>query len=253
MPKTKISEYSTTNSNNTDIESINIDEGCAPSGINNAIRELMVHLKEFQTGSSGDPLTVAGGFVASGGFTSNTMTVTGILTASGGAIMSSTNTLSGSNIISGNINSSGTTNTFSGGNILSGTNTISGSAIISGNINSSGTNTFSGTQVISGGSTFSGAAKGSLVTDNDGSFDMTAGNNFTCTPTGTITLTFTNITSGQSGNILLVNGSNYTVSAHANTKVGTGVLAALSATGTYWVSYFSNGTNVYISATGALS
>ena len=222
MPKTKISEYSTTNSNNTDIESINIDEGCAPSGINNAIRELMVHLKEFQTGSSGDPLTVAGGFVASGGFTSNTMTVTGILTASGGAIMSSTNTLSGSNIISGNINSSGT-------------------------------NTFSGAQVISGGSTFSGAAKGTLVTDNDGSFDMTAGNNFSCTPTGSITLTFTNITSGQSGNILLVNGSNYTVSAHANTKVGTGVLTALSATGTYWVSYFSNGTNVYISATGALS
>jgi hypothetical protein len=222
MPKTKISEYSTTNSNNTDIESINIDEGCAPSGINNAIRELMVHLKEFQTGSSGDPLTVAGGFVASGGFTSNTMTVTGILTASGGTILSSTNTLSGSNIISGNINSSGT-------------------------------NTFSGAQVISGGSTFSGAAKGTLVTDNDGSFDMTAGNNFSCTPTGSITLTFTNITSGQSGNILLVNGSNYTVSAHANTKVGTGVLTALSATGTYWVSYFSNGTNVYISATGALS
>lgn len=152
MPKTKISEYSTTNSANTDIESINIDEGCAPSGINNAIRELMVHLKEFQTGSSGDPLTVAGGFVASGGFTANTMTVTGILTASGGTILSSTNTLSGSNIISGNINSSGTTNTFSGGNILSGTNTISGSAIISGNINSSGTNTFSGTSTFNSGS-----------------------------------------------------------------------------------------------------
>ena len=253
MPKNKISEYSTTNSANTDIESINIDEGCPPSSINNAIRELMVHLKEFQTGSSGDPLTVAGGMFISGGGSANTLTVTGILTASGGTILSSTNTLSGPNIISGNINSSGTTNTFSGGNILSGTNTISGSAIISGNINSSGTNTFSGTQVISGGSTFSGAAKGSLVTDNDGSFDMTAGNNFTCTPTGTITLTFTNITSGQSGNILLVNGSNYTVSAAATTKVGTGVLTALSATGTYWVSYFSNGTNVYISATGALA
>ncbi len=28
MPKNKISEYSTTNSANTDIESINIDEGC---------------------------------------------------------------------------------------------------------------------------------------------------------------------------------------------------------------------------------
>jgi hypothetical protein len=157
MPKTKISEYSTTNSNNTDIESINIDEGCAPSGINNAIRELMVHLKEFQTGSSGDPLTVAGGFVASGGFTSNTMTVTGILTASGGTILSSTNTLSGSNIISGNINSSGSANTFSGGVVHSGTNTFSSSLIISGNINSSGTtNTFSGGNILSGTNTFSG-------------------------------------------------------------------------------------------------
>ena len=143
MPKTKISEYSTTNSNNTDIESINIDEGCAPSGINNAIRELMVHLKEFQTGSSGDPLTVAGGMFISGGGSANTLTVTGILTASGGTILSSTNTLSGGNIlsgtntisgsaiISGNINSSGTTNTFSGGNIFSGTNTMSGSTVFS--------------------------------------------------------------------------------------------------------------------------
>ena len=158
MPKNKISEYSTTNSANTDIESINIDEGCPPSSINNAIRELMVHLKEFQTGSSGDPLTVAGGMFISGGGSANTLTVTGILTASGGTILSSTNTLSGSNIISGNINSSGTTNTFSGGNILSGTNTISGSAIISGNINSSGTtNTFSGGNIFSGTNTMSGS------------------------------------------------------------------------------------------------
>ena len=87
MPKTKISEYSTTNSSNTDIESINIDEGCAPSGINNAIRELMVHLKEFQTGSSGDPLTVAGTFVASGGATlsgTNTLSGSTVMTASAG-------------------------------------------------------------------------------------------------------------------------------------------------------------------------
>jgi hypothetical protein len=87
MPKVKISEYSTTNSANTDIESINIDEGCAPSGINNAIRELMVHLKEFQTGSSGDPLTVAGTFVASGGATlsgTNTLSGSTVMTASAG-------------------------------------------------------------------------------------------------------------------------------------------------------------------------
>jgi len=158
MPKNKISEYSTTNSANTDIESINIDEGCPPSSINNAIRELMVHLKEFQTGSSGDPLTVAGGMFISGGGSANTLTVTGILTASGGTILSSTNTLSGSNIISGNINSSGSANTFSGGVVHSGTNTFSSSLIISGNINSSGTtNTFSGGNIFSGTNTMSGS------------------------------------------------------------------------------------------------
>jgi hypothetical protein len=44
MAKTKISEYSTTAGSNTDIDSTDINEGCAPSGINNAIRSLMAHL-----------------------------------------------------------------------------------------------------------------------------------------------------------------------------------------------------------------
>jgi hypothetical protein len=61
MAKTKISEYSSTASSNTDIDSINIDEGCAPSGINNAIREVMAHLKDFQSGVSGDTLPIASG------------------------------------------------------------------------------------------------------------------------------------------------------------------------------------------------
>jgi hypothetical protein len=102
--------------------------------------------------------------------------------------------------------------------------------------------------------TFSVSQRGTVTTDNDGSFDMNATNNFLCTPTGAITLTFTNITAGQSGNIILVNGSNYTVSAAAATKVSTTALATLSATGTYWLSYFSpDGTNVYVANTGALA
>ena len=65
MAKTKISEYSSTSAGanlNTDIASINIDEGCAPSGINNAIRTLMAQVKDFQSGASGDtlPLTAGG-------------------------------------------------------------------------------------------------------------------------------------------------------------------------------------------------
>ena len=61
MAKTKISEYDATAGNNTDINSINIDEGCSPSGINNAIRALMSHLKAWQGGTSGDTLPVASG------------------------------------------------------------------------------------------------------------------------------------------------------------------------------------------------
>jgi hypothetical protein len=66
MPKNKVSEYSSTASNNTDIGGINIAEGCAPSGINNAIRELMAQLKDMQTGSDADGFVVGGAFTCSG-------------------------------------------------------------------------------------------------------------------------------------------------------------------------------------------
>lgn len=61
MAKTKISEYDSTASNNTDVDGVNIAESCPPSGINNAIREVMAHLKDFQSGVSGDKLPIASG------------------------------------------------------------------------------------------------------------------------------------------------------------------------------------------------
>jgi hypothetical protein len=91
------------------------------------------------------------------------------------------------------------------------------------------------------------------LTDNDLSFDLSARNNFSCTPSGAGTLTFTNIPSGQSGFIKLVNTSNHTISAAATTKIATASLTAISATGTYIMSYFSDGTNVYVSASGDLT
>jgi hypothetical protein len=66
MAKTKISEFSSTAADNTDITNINIAEGCSPSNLNNAIRSLMSVLKNQQDGSSGDPFTVAGTLVSSG-------------------------------------------------------------------------------------------------------------------------------------------------------------------------------------------
>ena len=95
------------------------------------------------------------------------------------------------------------------------------------------------------GVTVTGKATGSLITDNDGSFDMNASNNFKCTPSGNFTLTFTNI-SAQSGNILLINSGGHTVSAHANTKVDANFLGTVSTAGTYLLAYFSDATNVYM-------
>jgi hypothetical protein len=78
MAKTKISEFSSTAADNTDITNINIAEGCSPANVNNAIRSLMSVLKNQQDGSSGDPFTVAGTLVASGQTVlSGTLNVTG--------------------------------------------------------------------------------------------------------------------------------------------------------------------------------
>jgi hypothetical protein len=86
MPRTKISEFSATAASNTDIDSINIAEGCAPSGINDAIRELMSQLKDFQTGAVGDSFNgpVGTTTAAAGAFTtlsaSSTVSGTGFST-----------------------------------------------------------------------------------------------------------------------------------------------------------------------------
>lgn len=62
MAKTKISEFSVTPGDNTDIDGINIDEGCSPANLNNAIRELMSQLKDFQVGNqASNQLAIAGG------------------------------------------------------------------------------------------------------------------------------------------------------------------------------------------------
>ena len=86
MAKTKISEFSATAADNTDITNINIAEGCSPANVNNAIRSLMALLKDQQAGTSGDPFTVAGTLVASGQvLSSGTLNVTGAFQLDGTA------------------------------------------------------------------------------------------------------------------------------------------------------------------------
>ena len=94
--------------------------------------------------------------------------------------------------------------------------------------------------------TFTASQRGTITTDNDLSFDQNATNNFKCTPSGTGTLTFTNHTAGQSGNILLINTGGHAISLHANTKGDANLASTISTAGTYWLSYYDDGTNAYV-------
>ena len=94
--------------------------------------------------------------------------------------------------------------------------------------------------------TFTASQRGTVTSDNDLSFDLSATNNFSCTPTGTGTLTFTNHTSGQSGFILLDNSGGHAITAAATTKINATDLTTISTAGVYVLSYFDNGTNAYI-------
>ena len=106
---------------------------------------------------------------------------------------------------------------------------------------------------ISNAQTFTSSQRGTVTTDNDLSFDMSVTNNFSCTPTGTGALTFTNITAGQSGYVILNNSGGYAITAAATTKVDSSFLTIVSTAGTYLISYMSNGTNVYCTTSQALS
>ena len=92
------------------------------------------------------------------------------------------------------------------------------------------------------------------LTDNDLSFDLSAANDFVCTPTAGGTLTFTNITAGCKGEILLVNNSNYTIAKAAAVKCPSTMLTVISATGRYRLAYSSlDGTSVDVTSSVALA
>ena len=85
MAKTKISEFNSNPALNTDIDSINLAEGCAPSGINDAIRELMSQLKDWQSGTSNDPMVIG----SSGSLTLNQGTANGVAYLNGSKVVTS--------------------------------------------------------------------------------------------------------------------------------------------------------------------
>ena len=105
---------------------------------------------------------------------------------------------------------------------------------------------------------YSGRAINSTITsENDGSFNLALCNDFFCTTTGNTTISFTNEAAGQSGNIRFINGGNHTISAGAEVAIAPATLTAISATGTYHLSYFCTAASgsdiVLISASAALT
>ena len=98
---------------------------------------------------------------------------------------------------------------------------------------------------------------GAITAENDGSFDLSANNNFSCTTAGNTELTFSNIAAGQSGNIKLVVGSGHAITANAVVAINSSALTALNTAGTYNLSYYAVGTSgtsdVLVSVSGALT
>jgi len=105
--------------------------------------------------------------------------------------------------------------------------------------------------------TVAGRGVGNQETDNDGDFDLSTANFFKCTPSGNITLTFSNPAEGQSGTVMLINSGGHTISAHASVAINADILTALTTAGTYMLNYYcsaaSGDNTILVGATGALT
>lgn len=231
MAKTKISEYSSTANSNTDINSINLAEGMAPSLVNNAIRQLMAQLKDFQAGSAGDSLTVGGNLSVTG-----TSTLTGAITATAG--MTGPITTSSAAISGGTINGAviggvtpqaitGTTVTASTGFVGALTGNVTGN--VTGN--TAGVHTGAVTGNVTGNLTGNVTASTGTSTFNnvqiDGTLDMSSGTVGTITGLATPTNSTDAATKGyvDTADALKLNLSGGTMSG--NIAMGTNKITGL--------------------------
>ena len=194
MAKTKISEFSSTSADNTDITNINIAEGCSPANVNNAIRSLMALLKNQQDGSSGDPFTVAGTLVASGqAISSGTLNVTGAFQLDGTA------GASGQALVSAGGANTPTWSTL--GTMAS--QSASAVAITGGTIT---------------GGTITGITDLTVADGGTGASSITA--NSVILGNGTSALSGNLVAPSTSGNVLTSNGTTWTSAAPAGIGVG---------------------------------
>ena len=99
---------------------------------------------------------------------------------------------------------------------------------------------------------WSGSQRGTPSTVTNGTLDLDTANNFLYTPAAADVLEFSNETTGQSGFVKLINPSAYTISLGSEVKAVATFATDVSVAGTYLVSYFSDGTDVYVSSSAIL-
>ncbi len=101
--------------------------------------------------------------------------------------------------------------------------------------------------------TFTITQQATITTDDDGSFDMAVTNNFKSTPGSDLTLDFTNLDSGRGGVILFDNSGGYAISKADKIICDSDCLSTISCSGKYVLSYITDGTDVYMTYSKALS
>ena len=69
MAKNRVSEWDVVSDNNLDIKGINISDNMPPSFVNDAMREMMAQIKQWQSGLYEEPLTIKGDLDIQGGMT----------------------------------------------------------------------------------------------------------------------------------------------------------------------------------------
>ncbi len=227
---------------------LNGDSTPTTSQFKNAMGQLHDYLSE----RSDDYLTAVSG-------TDNIVATanSGIVSYESGQVFSFIANGSNTGAVTININSLGVKNITKNGNVSLAAGDISNAQVVyikyDGTrfqvLNISDTNTAKTNQ----SQTFSKSQRGTLTVANTAGYDLSLTNNFITTLSAGQTLAFSNLVAGQSGNIVFVNGGNYVVAKNSYVKCTSSALSTLSATGTYWVSYICDGTNVYLSVSGALA
>jgi len=111
----------------------------------------------------------------------------------------------------------------------------------------------SGEITIGTGSVSTGVTRGAPITITQGTdIDLDTGNNFLWTPAAADVLSFASETTGQSGFIKVINPSGYALTLGTNVKAISTFATDITTAGTYLVTYFCDGTDTYLSASGIL-